>query len=235
MSAFESALRCLREGEFVCAVHFPAEFEVLKDPQARQRADEWLGVVGYRLARLSDDGAFFMAHAIVTKEMRDRFRDELRSVRSRLEPVVGFFELLRQSQGRDPHVHAGDMIWEAEVCEQVRGSSLLTQRIMDMRDISGVRLTDAINDRVRRMLDQMVSDGYMVQSNPANKGYQITGKVDYLYQLIAFIAANSPHLSDDDVVDQVDRQARLDEPGAAGDREPPTPASQHGAESEPAP
>lgn len=214
MSALESALRRLGEGAFICPVHYPKEFAALEEPQGRQRAEEWLRAVGYRLARLNDEGAYFMVHASVTPEMRARFREELRTVRARLEPVVSFLELLRQSQGRDPHVHAGDLIWESEVSEQVRGSALMSQRIMDMRDISGARLTDAVNDRVRRMLDHLVADGYLVETNPTNKGYTITGKVDYLYQLIEFISANSPHLSDDEVVDQVDRQAHIDE--AAG-------------------
>lgn len=211
MSALESALRHLGEGAFICPVHYPQEFAVLQEPQGRQRAEEWLRAVGYRLARLNDEGAYFMAHASVTPEMRARFREDLRAVRARLEPVVSFLELVRQSQGRDPHIHAGDMIWESEVSEQVRGSALMSQRIMDMRDISGARLTDAVNDRVRRMLDHLAADGYLVETNPANKGYTITGKVDYLYQLIEFISANSPHLSDDEVVDQVDRQAHIDE------------------------
>ena len=219
MSALESALRRLAEGEFICPVHSPDEFAALQDPQGRQRADDWLRAIGYRLARLHDEGAFFMAHATVTPEMRSRFREELRAVRARLEPVVSFLELLRQSQGRDPHIHAGDMIWESEVSEQVRGSSLLAQRIMDMRDISGARLTDAVNDRVRRMLDHLAADGYLVETNPANKGYQITGKVDYLYQLIEFISANSQHLSDDEVVDQVERQSRLDSPASGSPAE----------------
>ncbi|KGG86650.1 MULTISPECIES: hypothetical protein [Comamonas] len=208
MSALESALKRLAEGQFVCPVQFPEEFEALEAPDGRRHADEWLGAIGYRLARLHEEGAFFMAHAIVTNEMRMRFREELRAVRNRLEPVVGFLEALRQAQGRDPRVHAGDMVWESEISEAVRNSSLLEQRIMEMRDINGLRPTDSVNDRVRRMLENLRSEGYLVESNPTNRGYQLTGKVDYLYQLIAFIAANTPQLSEDDASDQVDAQAR---------------------------
>ncbi|MFN3731977.1 condensin complex protein MksE [Comamonas testosteroni] len=208
MSALESALKRLAEGQFICQVQFPEEFEALDAPDGRRQADEWLGAIGYRLARLHEEGAFFMAHAIVTNEMRMRFREELRMVRNRLEPAVGFMEALRQAQGRDPRVHAGDMVWESEISEAVRNSSLLEQRIMEMRDISGLRPTDSVNDRVRRMLEHLRAEGYLVESNPTNRGYQLTGKVDYLYQLIAFIAANTPQLSEDDVSDQVDTQAR---------------------------
>ena len=160
----------------------------------------------HRLSRLSDDGAFFMAHAVPTTELRAQLRDEMRTVRSRLEPIVGFLETLRQSQGRAPRIHPGDVFFESEINEAVRNSPLLENRIREMRDISNARLTDDANDLVRKMLAQMVDGGYLVLSNQTNRGFQITGKVEYLYQLLEFIRANSSYLTDEDVVDQMDAQ-----------------------------
>lgn len=221
MKRLESALKRLAQGSFVCEVHYPEEFAVLQDPAGRSEAEKWLESIGYRLARLSDDGAFFMAHAVATTEMRARFRDELKSIRTKLEPLVGFMETLRQAQGRNPQIHAGDMFWESEISEAVRGSSLLERRLSEMRELSGARVTDSSIDRVRRMLAQLEQEGYLVETNPTNKGYQVTGKIDYLYQLIAFIAENTPHLSDDAVVDQLDPQARLDGDSTAGETTQP--------------
>jgi hypothetical protein len=127
-----------------------------------------------------------------------------------LEPVVGFMETLRQSQGRSPHIHAGDMLWESEISEAVRASPLLERRLLDMREIGGARVSDSAIDRVRRMLAHLQGEGYIVETNPTSKGYQVTGKIDYLYQLIGFIADNTAQLSDEDVVDRIDTQARLD-------------------------
>lgn len=210
MLMHKSALKRLAEGCFICQFNYPDEFAALLDPDGRSRAETWLSEIGYRLARLNDDGAFFMAHAIVTGEMRARLREELKSVRGRLEPMVGFMETVRQAQGRDPQIHAGDMIWESEISEAVRASATLERRLSEMRDISGARVTDSAIDRVRRMLAQLQAEGYVVETNPAVKGYQVTGKIDYLYQLIGFIAANSTQLADDEVVDQIDPQIRLD-------------------------
>ena len=224
MSTLETALKRLAEGRFVCEMRYPEEFAVLQESEGRRRADEWLAAIGYRLARLSEDGAFFMAHAVVTPALRLRLRDELRAVRGKLEPVVGFMETLRQSQGRSPHIHAGDMLWESEISEAVRASPLLERRLLDMREIGGARVSDSAIDRVRRMLAHLQNEGYIVETNPTSKGYQVTGKIDYLYQLIGFIADNTAQLSDDDVVDRIDTQARLD--GDAPGQEAPAPAEQ---------
>ena len=216
MSAIKSALKLLGEGAFICQTRYPEEFEALQEPQGQEKAEQWLGDIGYRLSRLSDDGAFFMAHSIVTSEMRAKLREEMRNVRSKFQPVVGFLETLRQSQGRDPRIHAGEVIWGSEITEAVRTSSLLERRVMDMRDINGARPTDSVSERVNRMLASLESEGYLTQSDAAHRGYKITGKVDYLYQMISFMAANTPHLSDDEVVDQIEQQPRLnDAPGQA--------------------
>lgn len=212
MSRLESALKRLAEGCFVCPYHYPDEFEALQEASMRRLAEEWLERIGYRLARLSEDGAFFMAHAIVTNEMRASLREEMRLVRSKLDPIVRFLEVLREAQGRDPHIHPGDMLWESEISEAVRSNSRLERTLSEMREINGARSSDSSIDRVRRVLEQLVKTGYIVETNVTNKGYQVTGKVQYLYQLLNFINENTPLLSDDGVVDSIDTQTRLDTP-----------------------
>lgn len=108
--------------------------------------------MGYRLARLHDEGAFFMAYdESPTTGTRARIREELKAVRHRLVPYVGFFNLLREAQG-DPQLHAGDVVWLTEISEAVRNSSALERRLADMRELADNRVTDsgATVFRVRR-------------------------------------------------------------------------------------
>jgi hypothetical protein len=212
MAKIESALKQLARGSFICPVHFPEEFEALQDAAGHKVATEWLQTIGYRLARLSDEGAYFMAYEVPTLEMRNRFREELKTIRSRLEPYVGFLETLRQAQGRNPQIHAGDVVWLTEISEEIRNSAMLDRRLADMRDLADARLANggATIQRVQKMFTMLVNEGYLMETNAASNGYTFTGKIEYLYQLISFIAENTPHLSDDDVVDQLDTQLRID-------------------------
>lgn len=214
MNSLKSALKLLAKGEFVCHVRFPTEYEALEELEGQQHAKQWLGSVGYRLARLHDEGAFFMASdESPTTETRARIRDVLKTVRHRLVPYVGFFNLLREAQGSNPQLHAGDVVWLTEISEAVRNSSALERRLADMRELADGRVTDggATVYRVQKMFKILEDDGYLQQTNEVSKGYTFTGKVDYLLQLIAFINENTPHISDDQVVDQIDPQARLEE------------------------
>ena len=125
--------------------------------------------------------------------------------------MVRFLETIRQTQGRNPHILPGDMLWATEISEVARKSSPIERRLIDMREIANVRIEDASPVRIEKMLAQMEAAGYLTLSNRSSKGYMVTGKIDYLYQLINFIATNTSHLSDEGVVDQIDQQIELDD------------------------
>ena len=45
MAKIESALKHLAKGDFICAVHYPEEFDALQDPIGRNKATEWLQTI----------------------------------------------------------------------------------------------------------------------------------------------------------------------------------------------
>ena len=55
-------LKLLLAGEYICPVRYRMEFELLGDTAEREEVDAWLLSLGMRLARLGDEGAFFLAH-----------------------------------------------------------------------------------------------------------------------------------------------------------------------------
>lgn len=210
MPRLEAALKRLAEGAFVCEVAYPDEYAALSTPEGRQQADNWLAAIGYRLARLSDEGAFFMAHAIVvTPEVRTKIRQQALAIRDELQPAVGFLETLRQAQGRNALLQPGDSFFEDQLVEAVRSNALLERRLTDMRELHGARTGEAAVDRIRRILALLVADGYLVETNPSHRAFQLTGKVAYLYQLLAVMAENTPHLQDNSVSDQMEAQGDL--------------------------
>lgn len=215
----ESALKQLAAGEFVCSVRFPEEFDVLSSPEGRQKANEWLGTIGYRLAQLGEDGAFFMAYDYLDVEAKNTVRDELRNLRDRLQPSVAFLETLRQAQSRGAQLQAGDEIVHSEVMESVRLSALVERRLAEMKDVHGSRANESASDRLSRILELLAQDGYLTLTNANFKTYRVTGKIAYLYQLLAFMAEHLPEMADASVNDQMEeRQATIDEAA----EQPPT-------------
>lgn len=216
MSRRESTLKKLAEGIFICQARYGDEYEFLQDKDNFRAAEEWASAVGYRLTRLSDEGAFFLAHGVVTNELRSKMREEMRQVRNKLEPVVGFMELIRQAQGKTSGIHPGDMIFLSEITEIVRSSSNLDRRLQEMTDIGGARMVEATQDRLQKMFNQLEKEGYVFESNAKHKGYCVTGKIEHLYKLLGFISVNTKHLNDESVIDQIDPQSSLEIKGVEG-------------------
>lgn len=208
----ESALKQLAAGEFVCSVRFPDEFDALSSPEGRQKANEWLGAIGYRLAQLGEDGAFFMAYDYLDAQAKGKVRDELRNLRDRLQPVVAFLETLRQAQSRGAQLQPGDEVVHSEVMEAVRLSAMVERRLSEMKDVHGSRATESASDRLSRILELLEEEGYLALTNANFKTYRVTGKIAYLYQLLAFMAEHLPEMADSSVNDQMEeRQATLDD------------------------
>lgn len=196
MSAKPSALKLLAAGEFVCAVRYPEEFGWLDTAEGRSQAGAWVQDIGYRLARVGDEGAFFLAHHLITQEDKARVRDQMRTLRDRIWPAVAFLETVRQAMHRGAQMQPGDTIFHSELMENVRTSAMLEQRLADMRDVHGARANETAVDRLGRILAHLVQDGYLIEVNRDHGAYQITGKITYLYDLLAFMAENMPAMKD---------------------------------------
>ncbi|WP_288251606.1 hypothetical protein [uncultured Hydrogenophaga sp.] len=208
----ETALKQLAAGEFVCSVRFPDEFALLSSEEGRQKAEQWLSAIGYRLVQLGEEGAFFMAYAILDVDAKSKVREELKTLRDRLTPAVMFLETLRQAQYRAAQLQPGDEVIHSEVLERVRTNALLDRRIAEMKDVYGSRATESTSDRLTKILDLLEQDGYLTLTSSSFKVYRVTGKISYLYQLLAFMAENLPEMADGEMSDQMDeRQIPLDE------------------------
>lgn len=197
MSRLEASLKRLAEGHFICPTRFPDEYAALDSQQGREEASQWLGSIGYRLARLGEEGSYFMAHAFIGSEQRAKVREELRTVRDRLDPAVRLLETLRQAQGRMASLQPGDSFRESEITEAILASTMLERRLTELSSINGARAGESSVDRVKRLLSQLANEGYVVESNPQHHVFTVTGKIAYLYELMNFIAENTHHLGEE--------------------------------------
>lgn len=213
MWALKQALTLLAEGHFVDPIAHPDAFDALDTPEGRQRAGDWLEAIGYRLAQIEGGGSFFAAYQTVDVEGRKHARETMRNLRQKLQPVVQYLETVRIGQGRASTLLPGDDIALDELMAAVRSNVAFEQRLQELRDMHGARSNESAQDRLVRVLKALMDDGYLVEMSSAHKVYRITGKIEWFYQLLAFMNDNLPQLSDDGVVDSIEAQLPL-EPAA---------------------
>lgn len=193
-------LNTLLAGHFVCQYAFPDAYADLSDTGEPEEVDKWLQRIDRRLSRLGTDGAFFVAPMQVhTNEQVNKVKSDLARFRDVYGLLVETLNLVRLAKDGFRGV-PGDYVQLADILIKVNEDTTLVSRLRELR-IPGADLRLSNNELLRKMLDRLRSDGYLVMSNPSTETYQITGKVDHLHAMMQYLIENVPELTDNALAD----------------------------------
>ena len=210
MDDLQSTLRTLIGGDFVCPVSHRAEYDYLDDPARRDEVDGWLSKIGLRLGRVGDDGAYFAANDRMDTQAQARVRDDFRRFRDKHGPAVRLLDLIRQSMGAYVALEPGEIIAFSDISKAVTSSTALVRQLEDVTRlgvIHGAKSSHTYPERIRRLLEHLEREGYLRKSSPHLETYVVTGKINYLYQLLQFLEELAPQVKGD--IDDMPEQAEL--------------------------
>ena len=181
-------LHKLLAGEYICPIAFPPEYEQLQDDAVRTDVEAWLDQLGMRLARLGDDGAFFMAPAQLQPAQLNRVKDELLRFRDVYGPWIRMLNLIRLAK-EGFHCVMGDYVQVAELETAINESSTLEGQLRQLHGvIANAAARHSNREFLKRLLEHLKADGLLVLVNPQSETYRVTGKIDQLHAVLEFIA-----------------------------------------------
>ncbi len=184
-------LRNLLDGQYICEFAFPVEFAYLTDDHHAAWVNEWLFALNMRLARVCDDGAFFMAPIEIQPSDTARIRDEFVRFRNVYGPFVRMLQIIRSAKD-DFTLQPGEYLQYAELVQSINENASLSVQLRAL--IGTIRDTEARYtnaELVKRLLEHLRKDGYLVVVNEATEMYRSTGKITQLTQVLTFLAENS--------------------------------------------
>jgi len=198
----------LLAGQYICPYAFPLEYELLLQPGVQEEVGTWLEKVGFQLARVFDnDGAFFMAPLTLGQPHLNKARDDLLRYRDTYGPVILILELIRQTDMENPSFQAGDYVQVAQLETAISTSLSLENQ---MRSLLGVvkGLQRDVSNRVllKRIMEFLRDEGMAILVNPKTDMYQLTGKVDQVHEVLAFISERTA-LGQDALNDQLPQES----------------------------
>lgn len=189
-------LNALLAGQFICPIAFEQAFEDLQDPVTRDEIEQWLARIDRRLARLGEDGAFFVAPMQIMAPHTAKVRDDLKDFRDTYGPMVSMLNLIRVSKDGFT-CSPGDFVQLAEIERGINESPTLEMQLRALVGvIDGSSLKNTNRDFLKRMLEHLRRAGYLVISNPQNETYRVTGKIDHLHAVLDFIAEQKPVIAE---------------------------------------
>ena len=181
-------LKLLLAGEYICSVRYRAEFDLLGDTAEREAVDAWLLSLGMRLARLGDEGAFFLAHDHIGQKEITQVKNELLKFRDEYGPAVLLLDFIRQADAGRVQLSPGEYIVLYQLDAAVSQSSMLETQLKGLLGvITNAAMRNTNHENLRRLLDHLARDGYVVLANKDTGAYQVTGKIEQLYAVLQFL------------------------------------------------
>ncbi len=208
---FEQTLTLLLAGEFICAIRYPDAWRFLEDAAQRAEAEVFLARLGRRLARTRQGGAWFAAYAQIGSEERRAIRDGFADIKHNLRLLVGFFVHVMQAQRQDQFLAPGSVIEANRLMAAIDGNPNLRVELQAIAALGkGAGADGTLRGTLERLLKRLRDDGYLVLANPEREIYEVTGKIEYLQEVVDFLMAHESVKEElDEEGEGAERQERL--------------------------
>jgi hypothetical protein len=185
---FEEALTLLLSGEFVCAVRYPDAFRFLEQQDKREESEAFLARLGRRLGKTKHGGAYYVVFDHVGPEQRKGIRDEFAEIKHNLRLLVGFFVHVMQALGHEEFLAPGSIIEANRLSAAIDDNPNLRSELRQLANLGKGSASDiTVRGMLDRLLKKMREEGYLVLANPEREIYEVTGKIEYLQEVVDFV------------------------------------------------
>lgn len=205
-------LERLLSGQFFCRYSSPQIYSELCKPELSQAVNGALKPFGRALGTLGSDGepTAFFARYLDLSDAGDvqAATEELKQIRDQISPVLEFIQLCDKAGKGDTCLAPGEEICFGELLSQLEHHTVCRDQLRDLAAHSffaRVKNAEDYKDKLTAVLKVMVEAGYLVRKGVESSVYVATGKMGYLYQVMAWIVEHQqllPEASEDTSGDQ---------------------------------
>ncbi len=204
---FEQTVTLLLSGEFICNVRYPDAWRFLADEAQRKDVDAFLGRLDRRLASTRQGGAWFAAYQQIGGDERRVMREIFADIKHNLRLLVGFFVHVMQAMRQDQFLAPGSIIEANRLMAAIDENPNLRGELQALAGLGKGPVGDGtLRGNLERLLKKLRDDGYLVLANPEREIYEVTGKIEYLQEVVDFLMAHQS--IPDEVEEETHTEAR---------------------------
>ncbi|MBU2071529.1 MAG: hypothetical protein KKE08_13410 [Gammaproteobacteria bacterium] len=191
-------LERLLAGDFICQVSDEDAFRHLSNEQTQQEINHYLRPLNRRLVANDDNSVFFLGYHELTKDAREQLSSQFALTVQSLLPLLEWLQLVQETLGRDSALTAGDTIKLQEFVLRTEDNQSLRQRLNQLAsDRFFNSQSEQLDNQIKLIFRRLKEHGYLLQPHHDRQYYIVTGKIDYLIDVIRFIR-DEEHLPVDD-------------------------------------
>lgn len=195
-------LERLLAGEFICRITDEDAYRHLSLEQTQQDINHYLRPLNRRLVSNDDQSVYFLGYYELSKEAREQLSQQFAQTVQSLLPLLEWLQLVQETLGRDSALTAGDTIKLQEFVLRTEDNQSLRQRLNTLAsDRFFNSQSEQLDSQVKLIFRRLKEHGYLLQPHADRQYYIVTGKIDYLIDVIRFIR-DEEHLPVEDTPQQ---------------------------------
>jgi hypothetical protein len=204
-----TAYLALLDGKYICHIAYPREYEFLNSENNTDVVDQWLGRIDMRLARLGGEGAYFMAPIQLDSADTARIKQDFLRYRDVYGPAQRMLQFIRAGK-EEFTLGVGEVVQLAELNQAVNESATLESQLRALHSVindGSARFNN--RELIKKLLEHLRNDGYLVLINPNAEVYQTTGKMVQLKAVLTFLAENTDIVGSNNEIEEAQSEGDL--------------------------
>lgn len=203
-TTFEKIAMALLQGRFVDRQTMLSEYEALSKPSNRNEVDAWLGRIGRTTATTSDSSAFFCAMKNQNEDQKPTTRAML-EVRDYIWPVMEFLNMAHAAIGGQDLLVPGAVLQRSRLVTGIENDQVQQAVLRSLpAKFPPMSSEGSIDKVVAKVLKKMADLGYLTIKNEDEGIFAVTGRVQYMNDVIEFINEHGGVEADDAGIDDED-------------------------------
>lgn len=178
----------LLAGQFICAITHEEFFTKLQRDEVREAIDQYVKPLNRRVASNDEQSVYFLAYRDIDDPAREHLKQQLAVVMSSLLPLLEWLTYVQEAIGSDGILAAGDTLKLQELVVKTEDNPSLRQRLQGLaNDRFFGSSADSVDAQAKQIAKRLVEHGYLVQPHSSRLYFTVTGKIDYLLELVRLI------------------------------------------------
>lgn len=197
-------LERLLAGEFICQIRDEDAYRHLSQESTRAELNQYLLILNRRIVQSDSGSVFYLGFVELNKAARESLTKQFNETVQSLLPLLEWLQLVQEVMGQDRALTAGDTLKMQEFVLRSEDNQSLRLRVSQLAAMPFFNShSEALDGQIKLIFRRLKEHGYLLQPHSERQYYIVTGKIDYLIEIIDFIR-HEEHLPLEERVHQED-------------------------------
>lgn len=188
MKQYGVLVEYLLQGHFVCSVTQDTLHRQLLDDTVLEQVNHYLEPLNRYVAFNEDKTVAYLAWLALNEAVRTEVEAHVKQIHESLLPLLEWMLLVQEVSGGDALITAGDILKLAEIIQRCEDNPSLRERLSKLaQDRFFNSSSSDVTMQVRQIFRRLVEQGYVIQPSRERQNFMVTGKIDYLVELVRFL------------------------------------------------